>query len=136
MKKLWTSFFVIIFLIFNLTACQPTPEKNASLSTIYGICALISFFLLIACFLLVKKHKTWFLMLYSSVLIVNVGYTLLSLSTNLETALWANRISYLGSVFLCPAMLLIILNVTNTTYKKYLPIILLCFAKNLAKIAF
>ena len=128
MKNLWTSIFVMLFFIFNLTACQPTPEKNASLSSIYGICAIISFLLLMACFLLVKKHKIWFLMLYSSVLIVNVGYTLLSLSTNLATALWANRISYLGSVFLCPAMLLIILNVTNTIYKKYLPIILLCIA--------
>ena len=53
-----------------------------------------------------------------------MGYLLLSISTGLEMALWANRISYLGSVFLPLSMLMNILNVTNTEYKKFIPPIL------------
>ena len=62
--------------------------------------------------------------MFSSVLVVNIGYTFLSMSTCLEMALWANRIAYLGSVFLPLAMLMIILNVTNTKFKRWLPICL------------
>jgi len=36
-------------------------------------------------------------------------------------ALWANRVAYLGSVFLPFAMLMIILNVSGTIYHKWLP---------------
>ena len=67
-----------------------------------------------------KKRKIWFVLLFSSVLVVNIGYTLLSVSSGLTMALWANRIAYLGSVFLPLAMLMIILNVTNTKYPKWL----------------
>ena len=63
-------------------------------------------------------------MLFSSVTVVNVGYTLLSVSGNLNLALWSNRLAYLGSVFLPLAMLMIILNVVNISYFKKLPVIL------------
>ena len=63
---------------------------------------------------MVRKKRSWFILLFSSVLVVNIGYTFLSVSNSLEAALWANRVSYLGSVFLPFAMLMIILNVTNT----------------------
>jgi len=59
-------------------------------------------------------------MLFSSVLVVNVGYTFLAMSTCLEMALWANRVAYLGSVFLPLSMLMIILNVTGTKHPKWL----------------
>ena len=128
MKKFWMSISVILIFMLNLSACQPMSGKSTSISAIYGISTLISLLLLIVCFFLVKKNKIWFIMLYSSVLIVNAGYTLLSISDGLEMALWANRIAYLGSVFLSPTMLLIILNATNTNYKKYLPFLLLGIA--------
>ena len=59
-------------------------------------------------------------MLFSSVLVVNVGYTFLAMSTCLEMALWANRVAYLGSVFLPLSMLMIILHVTGTKHPKWL----------------
>ena len=44
----------------------------------------------------------------------------MSASSYLEMALQANRVAYLGSVFLPLSMLMIILNVTNTKHKKWL----------------
>ena len=44
----------------------------------------------------------------------------MSMSTCLEMALWANRVSYLGSVFLPFSMLMIILNIINVKYPKWL----------------
>jgi len=89
---------------------------------IYGAAAVLSLLLLVGCLLLVRKKKQWFVLLFSSVLVVNIGYTFLSVSSDLQQALLANRISYLGSVFLPFAMLMIILSVTNTKYKKWVPI--------------
>lgn len=128
MKKLFAYSSILLFLIINLSGCTPVGDKNASLSIIYGTAAILSLLLLIGCCLLVRKKRIWFILLFSSVLVVNIGYTFLSLSTCLEMALWANRVAYLGSVFLSPAMLMIILNVTNTTYKKRLPINLFIIA--------
>lgn len=102
--------------------------KNANVAFIYGATALLSLVLLLGGFLLVKKNKGWFLFLYSSIFVVNLGYTLLSLSPSLEFALNANRISYLGSVLLPFTMLMIILKITNTRYRKPLPWILLGLA--------
>ena len=121
MKKSLASISILLFLILSLTGCNTVGDKSGSLSVIYGAAAVLSLVLLIGCLLSVRKKKFWFVTLFSSVLIVNVGYTLLSVSTGLEMALWANRLSYLGSVFLAPTMLMIILNVTNTPYRKRLP---------------
>ena len=82
----------------------------------------------LGCVLSIRKNRFWFIVLFTSVFVVNTGYSFLSLSTCLETALWANRISYLGSVFLPLSMLMIILNVTNTPYKRSLSAILLALA--------
>ncbi|MBQ2819085.1 MAG: hypothetical protein IJF14_01730 [Clostridia bacterium] len=81
---------------------------------------MLSLLLLIGCCRLVRKNKAWLVMLFSSVLVVNIGYTFLALSTSLTMALWANRVAYLGSVFLPFAMLMIILNVTGTKHPKWL----------------
>ncbi len=128
MKKLYASIPALLFLLLSLSGCSAIGEKNASLSVIYGAAATLSLLLLIGCCFLVHQKKIWFVSLFSSVLVVNVGYTFLSVSSNLEMALAANRIAYLGSVFLPFTMLMIILNVTNTVHKKILPIILFCFA--------
>lgn len=61
------------------------------------------------------------MLLFTSVLVVNAGYFNLAVATNLTSALWANRISYLGSVFLPMSMLMIILNATNTRTHPLLP---------------
>lgn len=120
MKKIFAGVVTLLFLISNLFGCQAVGEKNASHTYIYGATAIISFLLLIACCGLVRKNMPWFILLFSSVLVVNTGYTFLALSTSLEMALWANRVAYLGSVFLPFSMLMIILNVTNTPHKKWI----------------
>lgn len=124
MKKFFTGISTLL-LIINLTGCNTVGSKSGSLTTIYAVASVLSFILLIGCILLVRKKRTWFITLFSSVLIVNVGYTLLAYSSSLSMALNANRIAYLGSVFLPLSMLMIILNITNITYKKLLPNILL-----------
>ncbi len=128
MKRLFTSVIVLLFLIFNLTGCGTVGDKNASLSFIYGAAALLSLLLLVGCVFYVRKNRFWFITLFTCVLIVNVGYTFLAVSNSLQTALWANRVSYLGSVFLPLSMLMIILNLTNTQYKKRLTGVLFAIA--------
>ena len=103
-------------------------QKNASLSLIYAAAAVLSLMLLIGCIFLVRKKRLWFLVLFSCVLIVNIGYTWLSVSGSLQEALMANRVAYLGSVFLPMSMLMIILNVTNTKHRRWLPVSLLSLA--------
>lgn len=125
MKKRLVGIITLLFAAVGLSGCNGIGEKATGLPMIYGAVTVISALLLVGCLFLVQQKKTWFVLLFSSVLVVNAGYTFLSLSANLEAALWANRISYLGSVFLPMAMLMIILNATNTVYKKWLTVSLL-----------
>ena len=124
MKNKFTYIFITLLITLNLTGCGLVGEKSGSPAFIYAITAVLSLLLLIGCNILIRKKKFWFITLFSSVLVVNIGYTLLAISSNLEMALWANRISYLGSVLLPLSMAMIIMNVTNTPYKKWLPGIL------------
>lgn len=125
MRKFLASGPILLILILSLTGCNAVGDKGGSLTYIYGVAAVLSLLLLVGCIALVRKKRAWFITLFSSVLVVNVGYSLLAVSSGLEMALWANRLSYLGSVFLPLSMLMILLNVTNTPYKKRLPSILL-----------
>lgn len=119
MKKLF-SCITILLVAINLSACKAVGNKSADFTVIYGLASILSLLLLIGCVFLVRKKKIWFITLFSSVFVVNTGYTLLAMSSCLEMALWANRLSYLGSVFLPLAMLMIILNITGTKHPKWL----------------
>ena len=121
MRKPFAEIFILLFSIITLTGCHAVGDKSSSLSLIYGATAALSLLLLMGCVAFVRKKRFWFITLFSCVLVVNVGYTILSVSTCLEMALWANRLSYLGSVFLPLSMLMILLSVTNTAYKRPLP---------------
>lgn len=88
------------------------------MTIIYGVVAGLSFLLLISYVSLVKKKEVWFLFLFASVFLVNVGYFALSASRTLEEALLANRIAYLGSVFLPMCMLMTIVGVCRYQYNK------------------
>jgi len=125
MKKLLFAAMFLILTTMGLSGCNAVGDRAESLSIIYGAAAALSLLLLIGCLFLVRKKKTWFVLLFSSVLVVNIGYTVLSVSTCLEMALIANSIAYSGSVFLPMAMMMIILNVTNTRCKKMIPISLI-----------
>ena len=122
MKKLLFLGISLLLTTTILSGCNAVGDKVESLSIIYGATTALSLLLLIGCIFLVRKKKTWFVLLFSSVFVVNVGYTHLSVSTCLKMALVANSIAYSGSVFLPMAMMMIILNVTNTRYKKFIPI--------------
>lgn len=108
-----------------LSGCTTSGEKTASLIGVYIATAVISFTLLIGYLLVIKKRGIWFLLLFASVFIVNVGYLALAVSDTLETALMANRVSYLGSVFLPMAMMMIIARAIKLNYNKALPYLLL-----------
>lgn len=105
------------FLLCNSIAVTQTA--------IYGAAAVISLLLLIGYFGIARKKDIWFILLFSSVLVVNIGYFCLAISSSLSEALLSNRIAYLGSVLLPMTMLMIILNVINIKYKKWLPWILI-----------
>lgn len=125
MKKYSLWFLVPCLLL--LSGCA-SGTKSATLSTVYGVMAVLSLLLLLAYLALMKQRQTWFIVLYSCVLIVNIGYFLLSLSQSLSFALWANRVAYLGSVFLPLSMLMIVLRVSGLKHRPWLPITLLAVA--------
>ena len=114
--------------MFLLTGCASIGEKTASLSVIYGIAAGLSLVLLVLYCSAAQKRDPWYLLSFTSILVVNIGYFALAISRGLGEALLANRVSYLGSVFLPLSMLMIILNATHTRYRKWLPYMLLSLA--------
>lgn len=124
MKK---SIFCLIssfLILLSFSGCSTSGEKTASLVGVYVATAIISFGLLLGYFLLIKKRELWFVLLFSCVFIVNVGYLCLAVSDTLEAALMANRVSYLGSVFLPMAMLMIIAKAIKLRFNKALPYLL------------
>ncbi len=124
MKKTLFNLSLLAMFIPLLTGCCRIGDKSASLSVIYAVAAVLSLLLLIGYCSLVKKKDAWFLLLFSSVLVVNIGYFALGVSRTLEEALLANRIAYLGSVFLPLSMQMIIINVTKLRYRRWLPCVL------------
>ncbi|MBQ3137057.1 MAG: hypothetical protein IJB74_06190 [Clostridia bacterium] len=124
MKKIFTTPAACLLMLLSLTGCGPIGDKTASLSVIYIATTVISFIVLLTYCCIIKKRDIWFLLLFSMVAVVNLGYLALSVSTTLEEALLANRISYLGSVFLPFSILFIILNVCRYKYRKWGPILL------------
>ena len=122
MKKRLLGTAALLLMLFSPSGCGAIGRKTTSISVIYAATAAISLLLLLVYCIAVRKRDKWFVLLFSSVVIVNAGYFALSLSKTVEAALWANRISYLGSVFLPMSMLMILLNTTGLQYKKRLPV--------------
>lgn len=90
-----------------------------SIIVAYGITTLAAFVLAISYGALVKKKELWLMLLFISVVIVNFGYFSLSVSKTLSEALLANRVSYLGSVFLPLCMLMTIRNVCHVKNEQW-----------------
>ena len=118
----------MLFMILCLTSCNKIGAKSTNMSVIYVATAIFSLLLLVGYCCLIEKKELWFYVLFSSVFIVNIGYLSLAISKNLEEALLANRISYLGSVFLPMSMLMLILEACNFKYKRWFPLLLICIA--------
>jgi len=99
-------------------------DKTTSISIIYLVTTILSFGMFLGYLSFIKKKEKWFIILFFSVFIVNLGYLLLSVSPTLSVALQANRLSYLGSVFLPLSMIMIIMNLSTLNYKKWVPFVL------------
>lgn len=121
MKRFYQCLPLLLLVLAILTGCGPVGDKSASLTTIYGVTALLSLLIFLGYVGFVKQKDLWFVLLLASVLTVNCGYLYLALSTSLPHGLMANRISYLGSVMLPLSMFMIILRETGMVYKKRLP---------------
>lgn len=121
MKKNAGVLLLCIILCAVLVCFGGVGSKAAGTTVIYAVCALLSLAVAAGYCSFVRKKDPWFLLLFSSVFVVNAGYLLLSLSKTLTAALWANRLSYLGSVFLPLSMLMIILNTCGLRCKPRLP---------------
>ena len=91
----------------------------------YAIMAVIATVLLLGYCVLVRKKEPWLLLLYVCVTVVNVGYFLLSISKNVEFAIFANDVVYLGSVFLSLSMLLTIVRLCGFEIRRSLVLVLI-----------
>ncbi|MBR5283661.1 MAG: hypothetical protein IKU27_01215 [Clostridia bacterium] len=130
-------FAVLLLLVFSVAA--PTvlaagadltsPTKTTFNMTIaYGITSAAALLLAGSYGAMLRKKNPWMLFLFISVVVVNLGYFALSISNTLEEALLANRISYLGSVFLPLCMLMAIVDVCHIRYSKVFPSMMLCIS--------
>lgn len=128
MRRTLTKLSPLPFAMVLLTGCASIGEKAAKMSVVYAVAAVLSLLLLVIYCSLVKKKEPWYLVLFASVVVVNAGYFALAISQDLGEALLANRVSYLGSVFLPLAMLMIIINSTNIRYPRWIPSVLLGLA--------
>ena len=78
------------------------------MSVVYGILTGLAVLLLVGYGVLVRNKDPWLLFLFCCVPVVNLGYFLLSLAQTKEFALFANGVSYFGSVFLSLCMFMVI----------------------------
>lgn len=113
-------FSTLLCLTLSLCGCSAIGDKTTNMSVIYVVTTLLSLLMFISYCLSIKKKEKWLILLFASIFVVNVGYLALSLSNTLDFALHANRLSYLGSVFLPLSILMVILKVTKLQYKKWL----------------
>lgn len=115
---------VLICVMFSLSIYISSNSKTSSIAILYSVALFFATAIPICYLYLIKKKNPWLILLFICVIMVNTGYLLLCCSKTLCFALWANRISYLGSVFLPLCMLMSVLRLSDIKYKKYLVYIL------------
>lgn len=127
MKNTFANIFLSPFML-SISSSDAASDSGFNISSVYLVTTILSLMLLFGYYIFVKNKNKWLYLMFSSVCVVNAGYFLLSVSKTLDMALWGNRISYLGSVFLPVSMLFVILDLCNINYKKLLPYILLAIS--------
>ncbi|MBQ8197452.1 MAG: hypothetical protein IJZ73_05270, partial [Clostridia bacterium] len=87
----------------------------------YGLIFALSLIMppLYFAFIRKKQDEPWLLGLFLCVCVVTLGYFLVSISKTVEFALWANKITYLGQVFVPMCMFMLISKLCGYTYKKW-----------------
>ena len=93
----------------------------------YSVIFALSLLLPIGYYLFVRKNQSepWLFVLNLFVCVVNLGYLLLSTSKTAEFALTANKIAYLGQVFVPLCMFMIISGLCGFTYQKWVKYMLI-----------
>ena len=93
----------------------------------YSVIFAFSLLLPIGYYLFVRKNQSepWLFVLNLFVCVVNLGYLLLSTSKTVEFALTANKIAYLGQVFVPLCMFMIISGLCGFTYQKWVKYMLI-----------
>lgn len=99
--------------------------NGINVSIIYGLIVLLSLLLASGYLVLVREKENWLIWLYFSAFIANLGYFALSVSKALEEALLANRLGYLGSVFLPLCMLMALVKVCKLEMPRIMMYILI-----------
>lgn len=110
-------------------------DKTLNVSIIYGIVTCISLMLAGGYCAIVRKKENWLIWLYFSVFVANLGYFTLSISKTLEEALLANRLAYLGCVFLPLFMMMTIIKVCKLKCPKVVAGILIAISSTVFLIA-
>lgn len=88
---------------------------------LYGITCVTAFLIIVAYIGFFSKKDIWFLMTFLCLLICNTGYLTLALSRTLAEALLANRIVYMGSVFMPFFLLMTIMKICRVRIPGWLP---------------
>ena len=94
--------------------------KTGNMAIAYSGISVLSVMLLIGYFLWEKKKEKHLMLLFACVAVANCGYFLQSIADSLGGAMWANRISYLGSAYLMLLMLLIVMDTCRMERKKWM----------------
>ncbi|MBR2490833.1 MAG: hypothetical protein IKB65_05050 [Ruminiclostridium sp.] len=113
-------FFLLPFLTLPAGAARAGTAATPNMSVVYGIVAALSLVLFIGYCALIRQKNLWMLLVFLSVFLVNLGYFSLAVSQTLSEALLANRLSYLGSVFLPLCMFMVILEACRLRRHKWL----------------
>lgn len=87
----------------------------------YGVIFLLSLIMTPLYFVFVRKkqNELWLFILFICVAIVNLGYLLIAVSKNVEFALLANKIAYLGQVFIPVCMFRLISKLCGFKNRKW-----------------
>lgn len=126
MKKYYA--LLLPFLLCLMSGCAEIGSKTSDVSAIYVATAILSILMLVSYFLLIRKKEKWLVILFVSVVIINTGYLWLSQTTTLDSALMANRLAYLGSVFMPLSMMMTIIKVCKYRYNRILPSVLIAIS--------
>lgn len=90
------------------------------MSTVYAVISVVALILASICCVVDKRKDIWLRLLFIAVFVCDLGYFLVSVAKSLSGALMANRVVFLGSVFLPFFMLMMILRLCNASYPKKL----------------
>ena len=91
------------------------------MTAVYSVIFIISLIVPVGYFLIAKnKRDIWMFLLNISICVVNLGYLILSVSSTVEMALYANKLAYLGQICLLMCMFLIITRLCGIKHSRVL----------------